>query len=593
MNNMITSPFQPIDIALAKRVGEWHKTEDSLLLQTVLATSFALQQGHSCLSIEDCLNESPYNEMSEFGYEDFPNAKEWLAKLQAFDLSATSTSPIVLHNKRVYLRRYFQFETELVEFYSQRRLERHTLSSAQTKQAKVYLDLYFPRSEQVDWQRAAAINALYSSLNIITGGPGTGKTHTVTRILATLAGISEQKPVIKLAAPTGKAAQRLAESIRQAKQSMQLDMFINEAIPNEAYTLHRLLGVIPNSIHFRHNEKNPIDADILLIDEASMIDLPLMTRLVRAIKPNTRLIILGDADQLPSVAAGSVLTDLIERPHPGYSAERIKQLKELGIKIEEQPATSESTSRNDLTELSFSRRFAGGSGIGKLASCVIKGDVKPSIQLFETEDDLTWLPYTPIQTVLREWTSQYYRGIAKQSSLAEAFEQLKQFRILCAHREGDLGVEAINEFIGNLLNHNRTPFYQGQPIMVTQNHYGLKLFNGDIGLVWPNEHGQLMVWFEAEQEPRAITPGRLPSHETVYAMTIHKTQGSEFSHVAMVLPENTSAIVTRELIYTGLTRAKQAFTLMANELVWKKGITGHVTRWAGLSDRLRQKEEEQ
>ncbi|WP_411746135.1 ATP-binding domain-containing protein, partial [Reinekea sp.] len=310
------------------------------------------------------------------------------------------------------------------------------------------------------------------------------------------------------------------------------------------------------------------------------------------IKPNTRLIILGDADQLPSVAAGSVLTDLIERPHPGYSVERIKQLKELGINIESRPATSELTSRNDLTELSFSRRFAGGSGIGKLASCVINGEAKPSIQLFESEDDLEWLPNTPIQKVLREWTSKYYRDIAKQPSLAEAFEQLKQFRILCAHREGDLGVEAINEFILNLLNHNRTPFYQGQPIMVTQNHYGLKLFNGDIGLVWPNEHGQLMVWFEAEKEPRAITPGRLPSHETVYAMTIHKTQGSEFSHVAMVLPENTSAIVTRELIYTGLTRAKTAFTLMANELVWKKGITSQVTRWAGLSNRLNIHEEE-
>ncbi|MDN3648194.1 exodeoxyribonuclease V subunit alpha [Reinekea marina] len=590
MNNQ-SMPFQPIDIALAKRVCQWHNaTNSQLLMQSVLATSFALQQGHTCLSLKDCLQESPFNEMESFGFQPFPATDDWMAALSEFNLDPNSQSPIILHNQRLYLRRYFQFETEVLNFFK-RHNQRITLDSKQAATARQYLNDFFAPSAEIDWQRAAAINALFSQVSLITGGPGTGKTYTVTRILATLVAISPSMPLIQLAAPTGKAAQRLAESIREAKQSMSLDLFVGEAIPDEATTIHRLLGVIPNSIHFKHDENNPINADILLIDEASMIDLPLMARLVRAIKPSTQVIFLGDADQLPSVAAGSVLTDLIERPHPGYSPERVKALAQFGIETSEISAQA-STFRDDLTELKRSRRFDGGSGIGKLAKAILNGQPQPGITLFETQTDLEWLS-TPLDKALKQWTAEYYRDLPSQRSLSDAFLQLKQFRILCAHREGEQGVEAINETISKQLNINRQPFYKGQPIMVTQNHYGLKLFNGDIGLVWPNESGQLMVWFESLEGYRAVAPGRLPSHETVFAMTIHKTQGSEFSHVAMVLPDAASAIVTRELIYTGLTRAKNAFTLVASSAVWKQGITNQVHRWAGLSSRLNQNDLEE
>jgi len=238
--------------------------------------------------------------------------------------------------------------------------------------------------------------------------------------------------------------------------------------------------------------------------------------------------------------------------------------------------------------LTFSRRFSGHSGIGVLAKSVIVGEANKSYQTFEKNEALSWLASSDFKKIIPQWTAQFYRPIAKQKSLSDAFSQLKSFRILCANREGERGVQEINKTISSTLNVNKEPFYKGQPIMVTQNHYGLKLFNGDIGLVWPNNHNQLMVWFEAEDQPRAVTPGRLPAFETVYAMTIHKTQGSEFTHVAMVLPDNHSMLLTRELIYTGLTRAKETFTCLGDEKIWKTGVNAKVERWAGLAQKLKQ-----
>ena len=580
----LQAPFQAIDQLLADRVCHWHQTDNALLWQTVAATSLALQQGHSCLNLNLCHQELPFKQMRSVGGIPFPEAVVWQQELSAFNLSPESESPLIIDNSRAYLRRYWQFETELAEFFKRRHHGDHELTAEQLKQAKQLIKVYFPSpSTSLDHQKLAAMNCVLGNTNIIIGGPGTGKTYTVTRILALLAAISDHPPLIKLAAPTGKAAQRLAEAIRESKQSMNLDMLINDAIPNEAHTLHRLLGVIPNQIHFRHHADNPIEADILLIDEVSMVDLPLMTRLCRALKPTTQLILLGDADQLPSVAAGSVLAELVRRPHPGYSAARAKKLKQLDntvhVEVNDQNA-------DHVTELVYSRRFSQDSGIGKLAHLVITGNAAHALIAFNNHDDIDWQSSKHIDRLVKHWTQQFYAPLAHRKTLGDAFTQLKQFRILCAVKEGKFGVQTINESIVKKLNPNRATYYQGQPIMVTQNHYGLKLFNGDIGLVWPDGDGRLMAWFEAEHEPRAVALGRLPAVDTVYAMTIHKTQGSEFNHVALVLPDTTSALVTRELIYTGLTRAKQSFSLVGEEQYWLAGVTAKVERWAGLAERI-------
>ena len=582
---MMTLPeqFNELDQLLAERVCQWLNSDDPVLWQSVAATSYALSQGHSCLALDCARNEAPYDQLPVT----LSTTEQWLAALQRYPIGPNDQSPIVLSERRLYLRRYWLFEQELAQFFQPRLTQKIELSASEWPLAKRLLNVFFGTDNHptstTDWQRIAAMNCLFNNTSVIIGGPGTGKTYTVTRILALLASLQADQPLsIKLAAPTGKAAQRMAEAISAAKASLQLDMLVADCIPEQAQTLHRLLGVVANSIHFRHNEHNRLDCDVLLIDEVSMVDLPLMTRLCRAIKPQTRLILLGDADQLPSVAAGSVLADLVQRPHTGYSKTRVQQLKKL-----DQRLTLQASDRplDYATELQHSRRFDTDSGIGQLARQVISGNGDSAL-LFNQYHDLTWYPAEQFDALLTQWLEMHYRPIAQQTQLTEAFAKLQAFRILCATKEDPQGVNAINQRISRRLNPQRRPFYRGQPIMVTQNHYSLKLFNGDIGLVWPNEEGTLMAWFDHGTNYRAVALGRLPACETVYAMTIHKTQGSEFNHVALVLPSAGSQLLTRELLYTGLTRAKHTFSCVGQARIWQRGVATGVARWSGLASAL-------
>ncbi|MEJ2045704.1 MAG: exodeoxyribonuclease V subunit alpha [Reinekea sp.] len=580
MNRSLPLPFTELDAALANRICQWLGSDDKLLWYSIAAVSLSLNQGHSCLALDFAADEEPYNQLEMA----FPEPDLWLRHLTSFAIQPQHDAPIVLENRRLYLRRYWNFESELSQFFQQRFSQTLTPGKAEIALAKQLLDQFFPKkTDTIDWQRIAAMNCLLNNTSLIIGGPGTGKTYTVTRILALLASLQADQPLkIKLAAPTGKAAQRLAEAISSTKQTLQLDMLVADCIPDSAQTLHRLLGVIPQQIDFRHHEKNPLDADLLLIDEVSMVDLPLMTRLCRAIRPQTRLILLGDADQLPSVAAGSVLADLVQRPHPGFSAERIAQLKKLDNNLNLKPSNN---GLDYATELQHSRRFSADSGIGHLARHIITGQNKSQI-LFDQHPDLQWHNDNQFEQLLRQWTTHYGERLIQQTSLTNAFNVVKSFRILCATKEDEWGVKHINQRIQNRLNPSKQPFYRGQPIMITQNNYSLKLFNGDIGLIWPDDEGTLMAWFENGEQYRAVALGRLPGVETVYAMTIHKTQGSEFDHVAMVLPPSGSQLLCRELLYTGLTRAKSTFSCVGRMSVWDRAVQRRVERWSGLVERL-------
>lgn len=589
--NRLPEPFRDLDSLLADRICWWLSSEDPLLWQSIAATSFALSQGHSCLSLDSAAQEEPYRQLAG----PFPEPEAWSAALQGYRIAPPDNAPVVLDNRRLYLRRYWQFEQEVAQFFRCRFGQNRELGEEKRKEAKRLLQELFPQKiSGTDWQKIAAMNCLFATTSLITGGPGTGKTYTVTRILALLVALQADRSLhIKLAAPTGKAAQRLGEAIQAAKQTLMLDKNVVASIPDSALTLHRLLGVLTDGNLFRHNETNPIDADILLIDEVSMVDLPMMTRLCRAIRSETQLILLGDVDQLPSVAAGSVLADLIKRPHPGFSADRIARLQELDDDLRLQPAD---IPLDYATELLHSRRFDAKSGIGKLAKHIISAQ-PDSWKIFARNADLHWYSENRFDALLYQWTEQYYSPLGRQKDLNDAFTQLKQFRILCAGKEDERGVLQINRRIQARLNIHRRPFYRGQPIMVTKNHYSLKLFNGDIGLVWPNEEGDLMAWFENREGYRAVALGRLPAVETVYAMTIHKTQGSEFGHVAMVLPRSGSQLLCCELLYTGLTRAKEEFSCVGKASVWEHGVRLRVLRWSGLAEKvssfsdIRQKEE--
>lgn len=587
---------EAIDQALADALCEWIGCPEDWFRHTLMAVSEALREGHTCLHLPHWAGQTRWQTDSSPGIR-FPELAEWREGLEALAITPADNAPVVFEQDRLYLRRYWRFETEVATAIRQRLAVNEDVDAASARAA---LERLFPEREGQagpDWQKVAAANALFQWFSVIAGGPGTGKTHTVTRLLAllvaTMTASGGAMPRVHLAAPTGKAAQRLAESVAKARSGLEsvTDASVLEGIPSEATTLHRLLGVIPNSHRFRHNEDNPLAVDILVVDEISMVDLPLMARLFRALPPECRVILLGDADQLPSVAAGSVLADLAPRNVTGYSPERCQRLAAMGIELA--PARGRGGGPDYLSFLTESRRFAGGSGIGQLASAAIRGDDETTLKVLRhNHDDVAWQSADALAEQLTAWIDQQYRPITQARSLEEAFERLQAFRILCPARVGPNGVNALNERIVTALNPQRQRFFRGQPIMITRNHYGLGLYNGDIGLIWPDEaetgeDAPLLAWFPGQEGFTPMAPGRLPDHETVYAMTIHKTQGSEFNAVALVLPEQPSAVLSRELVYTGITRARSQLTVTGSETVWRAGIRQRVERHSGLGERLR------
>ena len=478
------------------------------------------------------------------------------------------------------------------------------------------LDELVPLSVCVNWQKVAAAVALTRRFAVISGGPGTGKTTTVTKLLAALnvqAQQAGQSPVIKLVAPTGKAAARLTESIGKAVAKLPVEPRIKALIPSSASTLHRLLGAIPNSAEFRHNQQNPLHLDILVVDEASMVDLPMMYKLVDALPRHARLILLGDKDQLASVEAGAVLGDICSFNQHGYSFEQAKLISRLTGFASMNNHNSQSASIADsLCMLQKSYRFDARSGIGQLAKAINSGSkTKVDLVWQKDFDDIAHFPVDAlhyrqmIQTLVVEYSHYLNRikpamqGIDDEPIYDVAREALQLFshcRLLCAVREGDFGVTGLNHSVERALKARKLIkvqdelWYHGRPVMIVRNEYALGLYNGDIGLcLLDSSEGEarLKVFFElADGSIKAVLPSRVPEHETAYAMTIHKSQGSEFEHTLMVLPPDLNPILTRELIYTGVTRAKNKLSLFVDDRVIARGIKVRTQRASGLIDRL-------
>tara|TARA_R110001583_G_scaffold16561_15_gene67878 strand:- start:16594 stop:18675 length:2082 start_codon:yes stop_codon:yes gene_type:complete len=485
--------------------------------------------------------------------------------------------------------------------------------SAQSAQDLVTLEQLIPLSSRCDWQKVSAALALTTPRCVISGGPGTGKTTTVTKLLALLLQV-RQDLNIKMVAPTGKAAARLTESITQALEALDVDQSIKDKIPTQASTIHRLLGVKASSNHFRFNETQRLHLDLLLVDEASMVDLPLMAKLLMALPDHARLILLGDKDQLASVEAGAVLGDICAFIGSGYSHQKAKQLATLtGFEsLIDGPQVDKSINMADkLCLLKKSYRFDQYSGIGFLATAINQGkaSAKQVQSLCEQYEDLNHYAnndssqallckmivagYSPYLKQIQKITPDN-RDLAKQ-----LLKQLSQFKILCAIREGDWGVMGLNQLAETQLskaglislnsNNNQLSqhWYVGRPVMITQNNYHLGLYNGDIGLCLLDENEQLRVYFQmADGLIYDFQPSRLPSHETVFAMTVHKSQGSEFDHTVLALPQTHMPVVTRELIYTGITRAKKQLTLFADLSLMAKAIKDKTLRFSRLVERL-------
>ncbi|MGB6187642.1 MAG: exodeoxyribonuclease V subunit alpha [Aeromonas molluscorum] len=474
------------------------------------------------------------------------------------------------------------------------------LGSAQAASDLSALDKLVPEALCCNGQKLAAATAAARPFAVISGGPGTGKTTTVAKLLAILVetGLQGGKaPAIRLVAPTGKAAARLTESIGAALQALDLPPEVVEAIPTEAGTLHRLLGVIPGRSQFRHHAGNPLHLDLLVVDEASMVDLPMMARLLDALPSHARLILLGDKDQLASVEAGAVLGDICSFTSQGISPAQADWLsRQTGYRLQGTPAGA--PVRDSLCLLSKSWRFDQHSGIGQLARACNGGDVAAVEAVWSAGfKDISLHPWAgeAYEALIAQGVAgygSYLKAARAGEEPAAVFKAFNGFQILCALRDGPFGVLGLNERLELALSRagliaRDGDWYAGRPVMVVRNDHGVGLYNGDMGLCLPDESGRLKVWFEQPDGTlRALLPSRLPPHETVYAMTIHKSQGSEFAHTVLVLPDSPSPLLTRELVYTGITRAKARLDLYGDRALLAQAVRKKTERYSGLAERL-------
>jgi exodeoxyribonuclease V alpha subunit len=502
--------------------------------------------------------------------------------------------PLILDQQnRLYLHRFHCCE-ELIAYELHQRAAASSATAPQV--ARPLLVRLFPNTgDSPDLQQTAAALALLKPLLVISGGPGTGKTYTAARILALLQALhSSDRPLrIALAAPTGKAAARLDESIRIARQA--LPDSLGHTMPEQAQTLHRLLGARPGTEAFRHNRDNPLSLDLLLVDEASMIDLMLMAALLEALPAQARLILLGDRNQLASVEAGSLFADLCGSGEAAWSAQLCKELHQL-TGTEHNPVAQAGPLADSCILLRTGHRFHGSSGIGTLAAAVNNGSVEEVEQVLATGfADLTIEHCTGRERELwlREQIQRGFQGMAGAASLKEGFVAMEQFRFLCAVHKGPNGTEHINRLAADVLRRarlisNRDPdWYQGRPIIILHNHYDLQLFNGDTGLLWQDGDGRLKAWFRRpDGRLHPVTPSLLPEHETAYAITVHKAQGSEFEQVLLLLPEEESRVLSRELFYTGITRARRRLILCADRETLATAVRARTQRYSGLREKL-------
>ncbi len=595
-----------LDYRFSHFIGRLDERNDPKLLLAASLVSRYRGDGHICID----LSEFAGNILELQGSEPLvcPPLEAWLNVLYASPVVGRpgDYQPLILDGTRLYLYRYWDYEKRLAD--ALKNLAGITFGTFDEFHLKDSFNRIFPRGENdgetdIDWRKIAAFASFRSGLCVISGGPGTGKTFAVARILALLIEQNRDRQLnIALTAPTGKAATRLQEAIKKAKAGLNCGESVKEAIPDQASTIHRLLGSIPNSPSFRFNAENPLPSDVVIIDEASMVDLALFSRLAQAIRTQSRLILLGDKDQLASVEAGSVLGDIcdtgdIHRFSPSFIEECRRA---TGEEIGDDVSSSSEAGMNDcIIQLHKSYRFSKASGIRAVSQAVNDGNGSQAIDLIRNKsfDDIHWkrLPLpNRLPRHLGDWITERYTAYLKASDPLEAFDLFNYSRILCALREGPYGIHNLNVAIEHILQKkgliNRSGrWYFGRPIMITKNDYNLRLYNGDIGITMTDHKkgGEPSVFFTGlDGSVRSFSPLRLPEHETVYAMTVHKSQGSEFDEVLLVMPDRDTRVLTRELIYTAITRTKGSIQIWGKEDIFLKAIERRIQRSSGLRDAL-------
>ena len=580
------------------------------LYHAAFKLALATTAGHVCLPLSALIRDTSREDPA---CPDDPHTLRDLLLDSGIALSHLAITPRASHplvidaDDRLYLRRYFDLEHRLAVALSRFLQPSGTWCDRTDSDLSTALFNNLT-SHTHDEQKQAVALAMLRPLTLISGGPGTGKTTTVATLLACLL---TQRPDLRiaLAAPTGKAAARMLEALKQ--RSLHFSPSLQSCLPQEAYTIHRLLGASQARGKFRHHAANPLAVDVVVVDEASMLDLSLATHLIEAIPAGARLIMLGDRDQLAAVEAGAVFSELTA--NCAYTPETSDALSRLtGTSFSPLPALfgDHPPLTDSVIWLQKSHRFSPHSGIGKLAAAIRNNQPEQAIQLLHhaEDDSILWLNDDSeslshaSRRAAEAGYQPYLQALQDNSAPPEhLFRIFSQFRVLTAVREGPRGLNALNRFLSHFIRSHQTgtpghyppaPWYRGRAVIILENAPLLGLYNGDVGLCLPDLNGQPVIHFPdtttSAEQTRTIHPARLPQYDDAFALTVHKSQGSEFDHVLFILPSIPSPILSRELLYTGITRAAQSLTLSGTAAQFLQGCIRPTQRYSGLYSRLRE-----
>jgi exodeoxyribonuclease V alpha subunit len=551
--------IEAADVHVAQRLTALAGESDETVALAVALAVRALRGGSVCVDLRSVEAQVDISDIP------WPDPAAWLTAVRASPLVGTPSALRLYGDDLLYLDRYWREEQQVCDDLLAMLATKPPVDEAALTAG---LDRVFPR-EGFDEQRDAARIALSQWTTVLTGGPGTGKTTTVAALLALLAEQAEltgkTRPRIALAAPTGKAAARLQEAVQIEVDNLEVDDRVRLA-GLHATTLHRLLGSRHNSARFRHHRGNRLPHDVIVVDETSMVSLTMMARLLEAVRPETRLVLVGDPDQLASVEAGAVLADLVD----GLGAR-----DDVGI-----------------AALLTSHRF--GESIGELAEAIRVGDADRVIEVLRAGGDhIEWIDTDDPTEHLRKVLVPHALRLREAAILGDAsaaLTTLGEHRMLCAHRQGPYGVRHWNRQVERWLTEATgepiwASWYAGRPFLVTANDYGLRLYNGDTG-VTVLDNGALRAVVAGTEEPTEFATSRLTEVETMHAMTIHKSQGSQAAEVTVLLPPEDSRLLSRELLYTAVTRAKTRSRLVGSETSVRAAVERQVMRATGLGRHL-------
>lgn len=586
------------------------------MFHVCLALSMFQRQGHVCLDIEQIANKRMFIEESDtvqdetligYVFQDKVRLSSIIeycvAQLRSETQASDSSFYLSWYQGLLYSRRYYFYELELFDRLLVKMKDRGLESSVLEKenQLRTLFDLAFNKQDankhNINHQLLACLNCLFNRFSIITGSAGTGKTYTIAR-LTILASLILSIPIdtIELLAPTGKAAQRLQESLQnEISKLIEIDSFravCEQLSLKNTKTIHRLLKINPRTSQAEFDGTNRLDSRLIIVDEASMLDIGMLYKLVTALDSDAMIILVGDANQLPSVEAGSVFSDLVNSSNSGISSKRIKQLVKIYPDVSELIGESDDHYKglNYLNRLEVTVR--GNNELKSFSEAIIDNDKKALFAKYDNvlliDDPQSMMPSQFIQT----WVIENIVESLHCTDVNQAFACLKRYILLSPLRKGFWGAEALNVEIERQLRDrfgyiSPNQMYKGRPIMVLQNDYQLNLFNGDIGLIWPDETGKLYAYFERESNKlEAFGLFNLPKLQSNYVMTIHKSQGSEFDNVDVILSSVDHQIINKTLVYTAATRAKQTLRVFAQKQTLTQAINRPIHRCSGLNKRF-------